>query len=87
MSPTVTCTVCGEEIGRGSSGLGLLRHSRMHRRQFRQVFGREPEDYDEVRQRLPWPLTVETGPFQPTISESITEDSQTALSDIQRGEL
>jgi len=44
----VTCRVCGEDIGR----LGLPKHSGMHRRQFRERFGRHPEDYDEVVEAL-----------------------------------
>lgn len=45
MSDTVECTVCGEEVGRR----GIGRHADTHRREFRERFGRPPEDYDEVR--------------------------------------
>lgn len=45
MTSTVTCTVCGKEVGR----LGIGKHAGMHRRQFAEVFGRPPRSYDEVR--------------------------------------
>jgi hypothetical protein len=44
----VECSVCGEDIGR----MGMAKHSGMHKREFREAFGREPEDYDEVRDAL-----------------------------------
>lgn len=44
MSDTVTCRVCGEDIGRR----GIGKHAGVHKREFREKFGRAPEDYDEV---------------------------------------
>lgn len=49
---SVQCSVCGEEVGK----LGINKHAGMHRRQFREVHGRFPEDYGEVREA--WPLTA-----------------------------
>ena len=39
-------------IGKGPEGLGIRRHASVHRREFAAAFGREPEDYAEVRERL-----------------------------------
>lgn len=63
----VVCSVCGEEVGQGPQGLGIKRHSGMHRREFRERFGRDPEDYQEVRDVLgngEWPddVSIPTGP-------------------------
>ena len=41
----VECTVCGRQIEK----LGLTNHSGKHRREFREVAGRFPESYQEVR--------------------------------------
>ena len=52
MAEKVTCTVCGQKIGKGPGGLGLAAHGKVHRRQFRERYGRPPTDYDEVRELL-----------------------------------
>lgn len=39
-------------IGKGPDGLGIRRHSGVHRREFEALVGREPDDYAEVRERL-----------------------------------
>lgn len=44
----VECTVCGADVGR----LGIGKHAKMHRRQFKEQFGYWPTDYDEVREKL-----------------------------------
>jgi len=44
----VECTVCGEMVGK----MGIAKHSGMHKREFKEQFGRPPEDYDEVREKL-----------------------------------
>lgn len=49
MTEYVTCSVCGEEVGR----LGIGKHAGMHRREFFQRFGRWPTSYQEVREKLP----------------------------------
>jgi hypothetical protein len=46
------CQVCYSEVGWGPSGLGILSHSRKHRREFEEKYGREPVDYEEVRELL-----------------------------------
>ena len=43
---TVSCSVCLREIGR----LGISQHAEMHRREFRRAVGRDPADYQEVRE-------------------------------------
>ena len=43
---TVSCSVCLREIGR----LGISQHAEMHRREFRRAVGRDPTDYQEVRE-------------------------------------
>lgn len=48
MATYVTCTVCGEDVGK----MGIAMHSKMHRREFKEKFGRPPRDYDEVRSKL-----------------------------------
>ncbi len=45
------CTVCGRRID-SNARLPMIQHSKKHYRQFKEKFGREPEDYDEVRQRI-----------------------------------
>lgn len=69
MSDDVTCSVCGREVGRGPDGLGIKQHSAMHRRQFEQLVGREPEDYDEVREVVSERLVDGVAPEQLTLSE------------------
>lgn len=39
-------------IGRGPDGFGLYHHSQMHRREFKERFGRKPKDYDEIVEKL-----------------------------------
>jgi hypothetical protein len=78
---TVTCSVCGEEIGLGPNGFGLLAHSRMHRRQFRERIGRDPENYEEVAELLPSTISKTRRPMQQTIHEAATDDSQRSLFD------
>jgi hypothetical protein len=53
----VECSVCGRMIGQGPEGLGIRRHSWVHRREFEAKVGREPADYAEVRDRLGDPET------------------------------
>lgn len=48
MTEYVTCTVCGEEVGK----MGIAKHSGMHKREFKRTYGRLPEDYDEVREKM-----------------------------------
>lgn len=45
MGDYVTCTVCGEDVGR----MAIATHAGMHKREFRERYGRAPDDYDEVR--------------------------------------
>lgn len=78
MSETVECTVCGTIVGRGPNGLGLISHSLKHRREFQAVFGRQPRNYEEVRQRLP----TELPPEQPTLWEALTDDSQSSIREV-----
>lgn len=53
MSPVVvTCSVCGDRVGKGPNGLGIRRHAMMHRRQFHELVGEWPGDYQEVRDLL-----------------------------------
>jgi len=69
----VECRVCGEEVGRGPSGLGLKQHSGAHKREFRELTGREAEDYSEV-------VDFFDGPGRaPTLEESIVDERQTAI--------
>lgn len=44
----VECSVCGEAVGKMEIG----KHAGMHKREFETMFGRPPEDYDEVREKL-----------------------------------
>lgn len=46
MSDTVTCSVCGEDVGR--RGIGT--HAGKHKREFKEAVGRPAEDYEEVRE-------------------------------------
>lgn len=75
MGETVCCSVCGEEIGRGPDGYGLTMHSKKHRREFKEIFGRQPDDYDEVRELLGADYD------HPTIWECLTDDAQQSLSE------
>lgn len=80
MTPeVVTCTVCGDDVGRGPGGLGLISHANRHRREFRERFGRRPENYQEVRDVLGrgYPLRGDTD--QLTLWESLTDDEQATL--------
>lgn len=44
----VTCGICGTRVGRGPGGLGIIMHSRKHRRQHHAIVGEWPDDYDGV---------------------------------------
>lgn len=46
-----TCHVCGRRI-KSNAPLPMIQHSKRHRREFREEFDREPEDYDEVKEEL-----------------------------------
>lgn len=48
MTDYVTCTVCGEEVGR----MGIGKHAGVHKREFKEAFGYVPGDYSEVREAL-----------------------------------
>lgn len=72
---TVECTVCGDDVGLGPAGLGLKIHSKKHRREFRELTGREPRDYDEVREFF------DSEGRQPTLGEAIVDDEQVAILD------
>jgi hypothetical protein len=74
----VECSVCGKEIGRGPDGLGIKRHSAMHRREFRELVGRQPEDYAEVREFF------QNEGRQPTLREAMLTDEQLALAKFGR---
>jgi len=45
------CTVCGQRID-SNARLPMIQHSKKHYRQFKERYGRDPEDYDEVRQHI-----------------------------------
>lgn len=81
MTPEVVeCTVCGDDVGRGPGGLGLMSHAAMHRREFRDRVGRRPEGYDEVRDRLGGATYRHiSDDEQLTLWESLTDDQQEAL--------
>lgn len=49
MAETFECQVCGREVGYGPGGVGLAVHSRRHKENFAEEFGRWPSDYQEVR--------------------------------------
>lgn len=68
-----TCRVCGYET---ESPMGIVSHSRKHKNLFRDLTGREPEDYDEV---------VELHRRQPTLHTPYGED-QTTLFEHSAGE-
>lgn len=68
MTTYVTCSVCGEEVGK----MGIGNHAGMHRRQFHEVFGRPPKGYQEVREKLPKHLAGrEPAEGQTTLEETI----------------
>lgn len=70
---TVECSVCGAEVGLGPAGLGIKQHSAMHRREFRELTGRQEADYAEVREFF------QRDGRQPTLDEALTADEQRAL--------
>ena len=74
----VECTICGDKIGRGPKGLGLISHSLKHRREFSSIFGRDPRDYEEVREKLGTTFP----PQQTTIWESLTDDKQESIREV-----
>lgn len=76
MSKIVECQVCGEDVGYGPSGLGIKQHSKAHKKQFRDLYGRDPDDYQEVIEKL--------GKHHPTIWETILDDEQSTLSEADR---
>jgi hypothetical protein len=73
----VECTVGGRLVGRGPAGLGINQHSAMHRREFQELTGHEPESYQEVREFF------ETKGHQPTIQQAALDDEQQALTKIR----
>lgn len=75
---TVVCQVCGDEIGRGPNGLGLISHANKHRREFTEIFGRPPSDYEEVRQKLGTSFPA----GQLTLWESLTDDEQESIREV-----
>ena len=78
MGEAVTCTVCGDDVGKGPGGLGLTMHGKMHRREFREAFGRWPEDYQEVRDKLRQSDPVRDAD-QTTLWEALTDDEQASF--------
>lgn len=78
----VECQVCGADVGKGPGGLGLTAHSKKHRRQFRERFGRRPEDYQEVRERLAPAMDILDDDGQMTLWEPLTDDEQLAMRDV-----
>jgi len=78
VSETVSCTVCGDEVGRGPGGLGLAMHAKMHRREYRERVGRWPESYEEVRQKVGRPHPA-TDNEQMTLWEALTDPEQASL--------
>lgn len=77
----VTCSVCGRDVGRGPNGLGLANHANRHRREFREVFGRDPVSYEEVRDRLGPSKSAAYHDAQQTLFEAATDDAQQTLSE------
>lgn len=82
MSDPVTCRVCGDDVGRGPEGMELANHANKHRREFQEVFGREPEDYAEVREKLGPGNLASYHPDQHTIWEALTDDEQARLTEV-----
>jgi len=48
---TQTCHVCGRTI-KSNGKLPMIQHSKTHRKEFKEEFDREPEDYQEVKDKL-----------------------------------
>ena len=48
----MTCSVCGDRVGRGPNGFGVIQHAKKHRRQYKQLVGKEPDSYQDVRDLL-----------------------------------
>ena len=48
MTDTVECSICGESVGR----MGIGRHAKIHRKEFRDITGRSAGDYQEVKDLL-----------------------------------
>lgn len=72
VAEVVECTACGEEIGRGPAGLGVVAHWNMHRREYRaacDVKGRPSKQ--EIREWL-----NDGGGFDRTVA---VEDDQARL--------
>jgi hypothetical protein len=85
--PTVvTCTVCGDDVGRGPGGLGTISHANRHRREFLAAFGRRPEDYAEVREVLGRGVVTDSDRRQLTLAEALTDDEQASLLEVNDGE-
>ena len=77
MSEQVRCTVCHSDVGRGPSGLGITAHAARHRREFEAQFGRRPDSYAEVRERLGTYARLATD--QATLQEALLDDEQATL--------
>lgn len=75
MSETVTCTVCGEDVGKGPGGLGIASHAQKHRREYREQVGKWPSDYQDVRDRL-GTTDPASDAAQATLWESVTDEAQ-----------
>lgn len=75
MGTEVECTVCGDTVCRGPNGFGLIQHSNSHRREFIDKYGREPETYDEVRERLGIDRPDGYADDQLTLAEAISDDT------------
>jgi len=46
-----TCHVCGRTI-KSNGPLPMIQHSKTHRKEFKEEFGRPPKNYDEVKEKL-----------------------------------
>jgi hypothetical protein len=78
MSDTVTCRVCGAELGR----MGIGKHAGMHKRQFRETFGYVPDDYDEVVEKADEIGAEHVSPEdQQTLSEAAARDDENCAVD------
>lgn len=85
--PTVvTCTVCGDDVGRGPGGLGQVMHAKRHRRQFRELYGRAPDSYQEVRDALGQGISLDDDRRHLTLAEAMTDDEQASLLEVDDGE-
>jgi len=76
MATSVTCSVCKQPVQRGPNGFGLISHANKHRREFIETFGREPADYQEVRDQLSPHASLDADNAQVTLHESLTDDDQ-----------